>query len=283
MDSTRWDGFAYRDGDIVIATWAKSGTTWMQQIVAQLIFKGAEDIPAVAMSPWLEYRALPLDRVLEVLEAQTHRRFLKTHLPADTIVHTSKARYIYIARDGRDAVWSWYEHHHAYTDFIYAALNESPGRVGPPFPRPGNDIVAYFHRWLDEDGYPAWPFFSNVQSWWDVRHEPNVLLLHFNDLKADLEAGMRKVADFLDIECSEASWPAMVEHCTFDYMRAHADGLADRLKKAFADGGRSLVNKGTNGRWREVLSAADNGRYEARAARELSPDCAQWLAAGGPA
>lgn len=42
MDSTVWNGFDFRDDDVIIATWAKSGTTWMQQIVAQLIFRGAE-------------------------------------------------------------------------------------------------------------------------------------------------------------------------------------------------------------------------------------------------
>jgi aryl sulfotransferase len=51
MDSTRWDGFEFRDGDIVIDTWAKSGTTWTQQIVSQLIFNGAENLPTMDMAP----------------------------------------------------------------------------------------------------------------------------------------------------------------------------------------------------------------------------------------
>jgi len=46
MDSTRWNGFEFRDGDIVIDTWAKPGTTWTQQIVSQLIFSGVENLPA---------------------------------------------------------------------------------------------------------------------------------------------------------------------------------------------------------------------------------------------
>jgi aryl sulfotransferase len=41
-DSTRWNWFPFRDGDIVIATYAKTGTTWTQQIVRELIFKGEE-------------------------------------------------------------------------------------------------------------------------------------------------------------------------------------------------------------------------------------------------
>ena len=44
FNSTIWNDFVFRDDDIVIGTYAKSGTTWVQQIVAQLIFNGAEDL-----------------------------------------------------------------------------------------------------------------------------------------------------------------------------------------------------------------------------------------------
>ena len=98
----------------------------------------------------------------------------------------------------------------SYTEFIYTALNESPGLVGPSLPLPGKDVVEYFHQWLDGNGYPAWPFFSNIQSWWHVRKQPNVLLLHFNELKSDLEGEMRKISKFLDCEINEKLWPDMV-------------------------------------------------------------------------
>ena len=64
MDSDRWDHFKFRDGDIVIGTWAKSGTTWTQQIVSQLVFDGAEDVPIIDVAVWLDMRVLPLDDVL---------------------------------------------------------------------------------------------------------------------------------------------------------------------------------------------------------------------------
>ena len=59
MDSTRWNDFKFRDDDIVVATWAKTGTTWTQQIVSQLIFDGAEDIPTLDLAPWVDLRFLP--------------------------------------------------------------------------------------------------------------------------------------------------------------------------------------------------------------------------------
>lgn len=45
MDSTVWNDIDFRDDDIVIATYAKSGTSWMQQIISQLIFQGQEGLP----------------------------------------------------------------------------------------------------------------------------------------------------------------------------------------------------------------------------------------------
>ena len=79
-DSTRWNDFQFRPDDIVIASWGKSGTTWLQQIVSQLVFQGSEEVPMNVTSPWLDFRPIPLEPVTGLLEAQKHRRFIKTHL-----------------------------------------------------------------------------------------------------------------------------------------------------------------------------------------------------------
>src|SRR4249920_522919 len=83
FDSTIWNDLVFRDDDIVISTYAKSGTTWMQQIIAQLIFGGDPKLEVAEMSPWLDLRVPPKQVKLPLVEAQTHRRFLKTHLPVD--------------------------------------------------------------------------------------------------------------------------------------------------------------------------------------------------------
>ena len=111
FDSTIWNDLRFRDDDIVIATHVKSGTTWLQQIVSQLLFDGEEGLEVATMSPWLDLRVPPKEVKLPEVEAQTHRRFLKTHLPVDALVYSPKAKYIYISRDGRDIVWSMYNHH----------------------------------------------------------------------------------------------------------------------------------------------------------------------------
>ena len=149
FDSTVWNDFAFRADDIVISTWAKSGTTWTQQIIAQLLFNGAEELEVAEMSPWLDLRVPPNEVKLAALEAQTHRRFIKTHLPLDALVYSPKAKYLYIGRDGRDVMWSMHNHWINGNKTIYAAINDTPGRIGPPIERPPPSAREYFLTWLE--------------------------------------------------------------------------------------------------------------------------------------
>jgi aryl sulfotransferase len=282
MNSTRWNDFAFRDDDVIIATYAKSGTTWTQQIVGQLVFAGAEDVPIHDISPWLDLRIMPPE-IKQKLEAQKHRRIIKTHLPLDALTFSPAAKYIYIGRDGRDVVWSFYNHHANANQLWYDLLNDTPGRVGPPIDRPDPDIRRYFRRWLEEDGHPLWSFWENIRSWWAARHVPNILLVHFNDLKADSEGEMRRIAEFLGCEIAEQTWPAILEHCSFDYMKAHAANVAPLGGAVFEGGAGVFINKGVNGRWRNVLTDDDVADYERMTREKLGEECAGWLANGSRA
>jgi aryl sulfotransferase len=279
-DSTRWNWFKFRDGDVVVATFAKTGTTWTQQVVGHLILNGEEGA-LFDVSPWVDFRAIPLELVLGTVEAQEHRRFLKTHLPVDALVFSPKAKYLYIARDGRDMLWSMYNHHAGFTEQAYAMMNTIIGRVGPPLEAPKVDVVQYFREWLDGGGLPLGvSFWEHVQGWWNIRHLPNVKLLHFNNLKADLPGQMREIAKFLDIAIDEAKFPAMVEHCGLDYMRRTASQHSPILDMAFKEGGNTFFNKGTNGRWKDLLTADDLRRYDEAVRANLTPDCAHWVETG---
>src|SRR5581483_12365576 len=97
MDNSRFDGFALRDDDIIITTPAKCGTTWTQTIVALLVF-GTTDLPKPVdlLSPWLEMCTRPLESVVSDLEAQTHRRFIKSHTPRDGLPWDPRVTYIVV-------------------------------------------------------------------------------------------------------------------------------------------------------------------------------------------
>jgi aryl sulfotransferase len=279
-DSTRWNDVKYRQGDIVICTYSKAGTTWLQQIVGQLLFAGELDVPVMDLGLWIENRLIPKDRLLEMLEAQTHRRFMKTHLPADALPFSEKAKYLYVGRDGRDVLWSWYDHHATLGGDVVAAVGRKFGVSAPGIAPPKRDVRMCFHDWLDYNGYPLWPFWSHVQSWWSIRGLANVLLLHFNELKKDLPGQIGRIAQFLEIPLDPGLLPIIVAHCEFDYMKRHAVSLSPNLE-AISEGATNVfVSKGTNGRWRGTLTAADIRKYEDMASLNLTPDCARWLATG---
>lgn len=247
--------------------------------MGQLLFGGAEDLAVASLSPWVDFRVGAAER-LDQLAAQTHRRFLKSHLPVDALGLSSKARYLYLGRDGRDAMWSYYNHFRTLKPERLAAINDAPGRVGPAMERPPDSVRDYFRTWLDRDGYPFGPFWSHVRDWWALRDLPNLRLLHFNDLKRDLPGSIRAIAGFLGIPIDEKVFPTIVEHCSFDWMKRHAALVTPGGGVGWEDGGASFIHKGTNGRWRDALTPQDCADYEARALAELGPDCARWLATG---
>src|SRR5262245_59218360 len=118
-DSRRWDGFAFRPGDIVISTPPKCGTTWTQMLCALLIFDGpAFPAPLDQVSPWLDLRIRPLAEVTAAYAAQSHRRFIKTHTPLDGLPWHPDVTYLVVGRDPRDVSIS-FEHHAANMNFEY--------------------------------------------------------------------------------------------------------------------------------------------------------------------
>ncbi|QXD26269.1 sulfotransferase domain-containing protein [Opitutia bacterium ISCC 51] len=280
FDSTIWNDFQFRDDDIIIGTYGKAGTTWMQQIIAQLSVGGDPDLEVSEMSPWMDLRVPPKEVKLQFVEEQSHRRFLKTHLPVDALVFSEKAKYIYIGRDGRDVVWSLYNHHANANEGFYDALNKTPGRVGPPIEPPTDDIRQYWSDWFERDGYPFWSFWENLRTWWAIRDLPNVHFVHFADLKQDMSSKIRRIEEFLEIPINESSWPSILEYCSFDWMKENASKTVP-LGGAFWEGGpKVFIHKGINGRWTEVLTEEDCAEYEAKSEAELGPDCADWVAKG---
>ncbi|KAG2484628.1 hypothetical protein HYH03_016582 [Edaphochlamys debaryana] len=281
MDSTTWDGFKFRDDDIIVGSWAKSGTTLTQQLIGQLISHGDPNFVSNDESPWWDLRFLPAE-AREAVEKQTHRRFLKTHLPATALPYDPRVKYICCYRDGRDVAWSMHHHHASVTDLWYQLVNDTPGRVGPAMPPCNPDQRQYFLDWLRGDGQPWWPFFSHVQSWWNVRHLPNVMLVHFNALITDLPSEARRIAAFLGISVPEDKWPVILEHCSKDWMRANPDKIGSMFGAFWQGGIKDFIFKGTNGRWADTLTAEDCAEYEAKAKQELGADCATWLGGKGP-
>ena len=105
------------------------------------------------------------------------------------------------------------------------------------------------------------------------------MLLHYNNLKSDFEGQARRVAEFLEISIPDHVWPAIVEHCSIEYMREQA-ARYDLLELIFEGGGAKFINEGTNERWKDILSQEEIDLCDAIAVDELGEACARWLKTG---
>lgn len=280
LDSNRWNAFAYRDGDVVVATWGKSGTTWTEQLVSQLIH-GAPNEFRKGIGPWFDLRALPEDEVRAQVEAMDFRRCIKTHLAADALYLDPRARYIYVGRDLRDIIWSAHNHQASFTQEALDRFNALPDWDGEPLLHPIEDIREYYRQSIKTGFVPNFghgDLWENFRSWWEVRHLPNVLLLHFDKMKTDFLGQAKRVAAFLEIEVPDQRWPVIEEHCSIDCMRKLASDSPSMT--LWTDGANSFFNKGTNGRWRDVLSPEEAALVDEVGAKRLSPDCLHWMKSG---
>lgn len=290
LDSTRWDHFRVRDGDIVITTAYKAGTTWTQRILAELVLgQAAGDRRLMEVSPWIDARFHgPIEPILESLEAQTHRRFVKSHLAADGLRYFPEAKYVVVGRDTRDVFMSLWNHYSAYTDLAYSLFNDAD-RPGAEFPRCPATPSVLWPRWIGEgwfdwepDGWPYWSHHHHLSTWWEWRDLANVHFMHFGDMLADTQGEMRRLAAFCGIEVPEDRWPVIVDAVQFDAMRAEAKsggGDEDPAALIFEGGTERFFFKGTNGRWRGVLTEEDLALYE-QAALTLDPGLLAWLEGG---
>ncbi len=287
FDSRGWDRYQPRSDDIVIATYPKCGTTWTQRIVGMLVFQSDAPFPVQDSSPWPDFRMPPPGVMLELAESQTHRRFLKSHLPYDALPVYEGVKLIHVARDGRDAAMSFHNHKLNYTDAVLervAQIVADDPKFDTAVSRPDPDPSAHFHLWLsgEEDhlGDPACGFWHLERSYWEARNEPDVLLVHYADMKSDLEGEMRRIAAYLDIKIPDDLWPRLVAAATFDSMKEKARELMPSADTTWTGGGNTFLHKGTNGRWRGVVDEADLDLYDAKVKAEFSPALASWIEHG---
>jgi len=290
-DSERWDRFVFRPDDIVISTPAKCGTTWLQMICALEIFQRTElDRPLDRLSPWLDILARPVDDVLADYEAQTHRRFIKTHTPLDGLPFDDRVTYICVSRDPRDVAVSW-DGHLSNINFS-TVLNLREAAVGPMDldeliaaspPLPTGTARDRFWAWVNppvsgKSVSDLEIMIHHLDTFWQARDQPNIVLLRYEDLLDDLEGQMRYIADRLGIAIGESVWPDLVRAATFEDMKVRARELAaEASHEGFYNDRDRFFHKGSTGQWREILDDEELPRYIARVAECAPADMAEWI------
>ena len=292
-DSARWEGFEFRGDDIVIATPAKCGTTWMQNIVGMLVL-GRTDLgrPITEISPWLDMLTRPLDQVVAMLEHQEHRRFIKTHTPFDGLPHDERVTYLTIFRHPLQVAQSDADHGaNADRDRMIPLRGEVAGfddlaDLVPP-PERSDDPRTRMLQWIDdttEYGSPGGTaslrqLMHHARSYWDARHQPNVHVFHYSDLRRDLAGQMRRVAQVLDIPVP-ADFDEVVDAATFDRMRAAADRTAPDAELGTWKSNADFFRSADDRVW-DFLTPDDVDHFESVLVEVAGPDLAAFMCNGG--
>jgi hypothetical protein len=291
-NSERWAGFELRDGDIVISTPPKCGTTWMQMQCALLLFR-TPDLPAplAKLSPWLDMNTRPLDEVRADLAAQTHRRFIKTHTPLGGVPWDERVTYVHVSRDPRDVALSW-DNHISNVDLDRLIVTRAAavglddladlGMDGPP-PDPPEDPVERFWHWIEGDGVSDGPsgldgLVHHSRTFWDEKDAPNVHLFHYADQRADLPGQMARLADALGVD---PPTDELVDAARFENMKARSDELVPNSDTPFWRSSHQFFDRARSGHWRDLIGDDDLPRYEA-ALRACTDDdeLIDWLHGG---
>lgn len=278
-DSALWADFRFRQGDVVISTPPKCGTTWMQMLCALLIFDSPRlPRPLTEISPWLDTVTHDVVEARDRLEAQRHRRFIKTHTPLDGLPFDTQVTYISVGRDPRDVMLS----------FEHATANLDPAVIARLDGPPPEDVRQRFRQWTDAEfaaetatrGVTLANVVHHLQTFWDRKDDRQVALFHYRELKADLPAELRRLAKVLSINPSAARIEELAAAATFENMRQRADELAPGVNYGLWRDNRSFFRSGSNGQWREVLDQPALDHYERRLTELASPDLGEWLRAG---
>jgi hypothetical protein len=277
----------WRDGDVVISVPPKSGTTWTMNIVHQLLNGGVAEFRDIYEEvPWIEFLGYPwqpheevVDRVRAMPGA---RRAFKTHsapqdVPFIAATPDRQVKYVVVFRNPEEALVSF----RPFLDKHSDAWFELWGMPREALCRP--DFPSFYSEVIDVHAIQG-AFFGFLAAWWPLRNEPNVLFMHFSDMKQAHEASIRKMAKFLEVEPGDDRWPTILEHTSFPWMKKHESkfeaGTAGKVPILKAG---AMIRAGEAGKARSDGMTDDISLHLREVGGRMCPDAAavDWLYRGG--
>ncbi len=279
---------AWRDGDVVISVPIKSGTTWTMNIVHQLLTGGTDDFRDVYEEvPWIEFLAFPGQPQEAVVERVTAmptntRRAFKTHSPPPAVPFQSvgsgtDVKYVVIMRNPEEALVSFRPFLNKHSDAWY----ELWGVPREALCRP--DFPTFYSDVIDANGMQG-AIFGFLAAWWPLRNEPNVLFLHFSDMKSDHQGSIRKIAEFIGEELTEEQWANVLEFTSFPWMKANEGKFEGRTASEIPIlNSGAMIRKGAVGEARMDGMTEEISRHLREVGGQICPEPAaiKWVYEGG--
>ncbi|CAL8284615.1 unnamed protein product [Merluccius merluccius] len=244
-----YEDFSFRPDDILIVTYPKSGTTWMQEVVPLILSHGdpvvVDTVPNWDRVPWLEEtRACDLN-----LDQRPPPRIFTTHFHhamMSSSFFTVKPRVIYLMRNPRDVFTSSF-HYHGMASFLV-----DPGTQ-----------TEFLHKFLDgKVMFGSW--FDHVKGWLSAGEHQHIMYICYEEMILDLQAAVARLAEFLDTPLDSETIGKIAERCVFKNMKNNKMSNYSLVPSELMDQNTSMfLRKGMAGDWKNQLTVAEGEDFDA--------------------
>jgi hypothetical protein len=241
--------FDPRLDDVYLASYARSGTTWLQMILYQLTTDGNMDFEHITQPvPYFE-RALALGRDLNRLPSP---RIFKTHLRYKELPKGPYKR-IYVARNGKDVLVSCYYFFRAHSTFK-------------------GSFDEFFQKFM-VGNVPPGSWFRHVSEWSRHAADSNVLFLRYEDLVSDFERTLERIAMFLERPISKEKCASVAARSSFQFMKQHEEkfGFLQEVMLEHGFTGDAFIRQGKTGAGKQHLSPAQEASFDHAASVVIMP------------
>ncbi len=274
-DTRIWADFERRPGDVVLSTPPKCGTTWSQAILMMLLHGSAVTDRAVWRdSVWLDCGFRDQAAAKQMLDAQPHRRCIKSHTPLDGIPYDPDLTYITVYRHPVDVHFSMEKHvSNMVFDILDFMYPDAPGAAFERFlTAPATDAGT--------DDLTLASYLQHYRSFSAYAHLPNIHFFHYADLKADPAGQIRRYAAALGITCDDALVAEIVAATSFGAMKEVTKHDQRPPGQGAFKNESQFFHSATSNKWVGRLSDAEVAAYRDRISRVADPEAVHWLENG---
>ena len=278
--------------DVFICSYPKSGTTWMQNIVAQIItqcerkkngatgatmkFKHISDVaPFLEIDPHWNHdrlddfgRPMHTDELYENFE-KFERRTYNTHLPFELVPGKGKVGEIFLP-------WETWAHKPGVSvrpRYVYVVRDGRDCAVSfyhhlsSQAPEDGGYAKgwnAFFDEWIEgKIAFGGWA--EHLKSWQvPGDFDPAVLVVRYEDMKNNLREVVKRVATHVlggPCQVSEQDLYRIAARCSFDRMKKEIDRFQPKSVR-WSNPDYCFLRKGEVGDWEVTFTAEQEERFQ---------------------